>query len=200
MSYHHRDFYFRQAKTENYAARSIYKLREIDEKYRLIRRTSKVLDLGAAPGSWSQYCSQVVGNSGRVVGIDLQAIHLTLPNTQFIVADIRNRDFLAQIEPFQNQLAFDVILSDMAPHTTGIRITDHARSLELAELALGVCKEFLRVGGHFVCKLFQGEDFAVFRKLIKNNFRKLEIFRPKSTRKESIEIYFIGMEKVGQTG
>lgn len=197
MAYNPKDYYFQKAKTENYAARSIFKLQEIDERFKILKQGYKVLDLGAAPGSWSQYASQKIGPQGRLLGIDLQAIKLTLPNAKFIHADLRDLNLEEIIAQTQIPIPFDVVLSDMAPKTTGVRITDQVRSLELCELALDISKRFLRPRGHFVCKLFHSEEFEGFRDKLRSSFGRVEVLRPKSTRKESKEIFFIAMQFKG---
>ena len=199
MAYNPKDYFFKKAKSENYAARSVFKLQEIDERFRLLKSGLKILDLGAAPGSWSQYASAKIGDKGKILGIDLQPIKLTLPNAVFINADMRDlklEDVMASngIHP-----PFDVVLSDMAPKTTGIRITDQTRSVELCELALATAKRFLKPGGSFVCKLFHSEDFEAFRNELRVNFDRVEVLRPKSTRKESKEIFFICFQFRGAT-
>ncbi|MBI2711673.1 MAG: RlmE family RNA methyltransferase [Bdellovibrio sp.] len=194
MAYNPRDYFFKKAKEENYAARSIFKLQEIDDRYKLFKTGNKVLDLGAAPGSWSQYAAGKVGPQGRVLGIDLQAIKITLPNALFVNADLRDLNLTVTFSESGIQPPFDLVLSDMAPKTTGIRITDQARSLELCQLALEVAEKFLKPKGHFVCKLFHSEDFETFRSALRARFGKVEVLRPKSTRKESKEIFFIGMQ------
>jgi 23S rRNA (uridine2552-2'-O)-methyltransferase len=191
MTYDPRDYYFRKAKAEHFAARSVFKLQEIDDRFRILRLGQRILDLGAAPGSWSQYASKKIGLDGRILGIDLEPIALTLPNAVFVQADLREarleRIFtLNGITP-----PFDVVLSDMAPKTTGVRITDQTRSLELASLALDTAERFLKPRGSFVCKLFQGGDFEAFRSRLRVDFGKVELLRPRSTRKESKEIFFV---------
>lgn len=194
MAYNPKDYYFQKAKSEKYVARSIFKLQEIDDRYRIFKSGYKVLDLGAAPGSWSQYASKKVGVQGRVLGIDLQPIKLTLPNAAFLTADIREIPFDQVFAEFGFEPPFDVVLSDMAPKTTGIRITDQVRSLELCEIALETAKKYLRPRGSFVCKLFHSEDFEQFREQVRESFGRVEVLRPKSTRKESKEIFFIGQQ------
>jgi len=195
MAYNKKDHYYHKAKEENFAARSIYKLEEIDNKFRIIKSGMKVLDLGAAPGSWSQYLSQKVGEKGKVLGVDLIRVQLTLPNAVFIHADLRdiNLDQIFMDHGFDP--VFDGVFSDMAPKTTGIRITDQARSTELCELALNVADRFLRLGGNFVCKFFHSDDFTDLKKMMEQRFTKVEVLRPKSTRKESKEIFLIGISK-----
>ena len=193
MAYNPKDYYFQKAKKENFAARSVFKLQEIDDRFKILKPSYKVLDLGAAPGSWSQYASQKVGPQGRVLGIDLQTIRLTIPNCVFITADMKQLDLEQVMTEHGIAPPFDLVLSDMAPKTTGIRITDQARSLELCELALATAERFLRPRGHFVCKMFHSEDFEAFRKRVRDRFERVEILRPKSTRKESKEVFFIAM-------
>lgn len=200
MAYNPHDYFFKKAKKENYAARSVFKLEEIDQRFRLLKGGQSVLDLGAAPGSWSQYASKKVGHGGRVLGIDLQAISLTLPNAIFVQGDMREKDIAALAREYEIRLPFDVVLSDMAPKTTGIRITDQARSLELCELALETAKKFLKPGGSFVAKLFHSEDFETYRSSLKACFNRVEVLRPKGTRKESKEIFLIGFGFRGATG
>lgn len=197
MAYNPKDYYFQKAKKENYAARSVFKIEEIDSRFHLFKTSYKVLDLGAAPGSWSQYASQKVGPQGRVLGIDIQPIKLTMPNCVFVTADMRELDLDKTMAEAGIAPPFDVVLSDMAPKTTGIRITDQARSLELCELALRTAERFLRPRGHFVCKLFHSEGFEPFRDELRRKFQRVEVLRPKSTRKESKEIFLIGMQWKG---
>jgi 23S rRNA (uridine2552-2'-O)-methyltransferase len=195
MAYNPKDYYYRKAKQENFAARSVFKLEEIDKKYRLFQPNQMVLDLGAAPGSWSQYSSQKIGPGGRVLGVDLTQITVSLKNATFIQADLRD---LNLEELFLQQgfaPPFDLVLSDMAPKTTGIRLTDQTRSMELCELALDVARRFLKPNGHFVCKLFHSDDFTKLRDEIKKSFEKFEALRPESTRKISKEIFLIGIKK-----
>ncbi len=191
MAFNPKDYYFKKAKTENYAARSIFKLQEIDERFKILKPGYQVLDLGAAPGSWSQYASEKVGKAGKILGIDLQPIQLTISNASFVCADLRDLNLEETIETHGIRLPVDVVLSDMAPKTTGIRITDQTRSVELCELALATAEKFLKQRGTFVCKLFHSEEFEGFRNGLRSRFGRVEILRPKSTRKESKEIFFI---------
>lgn len=193
MAYNPKDYFFHKAKKENFAARSVFKLEEIDERFQIIKSGYKILDLGAEPGSWAQYCSGKIGKQGRVLGIDLQPIKLTMPNAVFITADMRALD-LTQVMT-DNGIAppFDAVLSDMAPKTTGIRVTDAQRSLELCDLALETAEKYLKPRGSFVAKLFQSEEFDIFRNKLKTRFSRVEVLRPKSTRKESKEVFFIAL-------
>ena len=194
MAYNPKDYYFKQAKKENYAARAVFKIQEIDEKFRILRPGAKVLDLGAAPGSWSQYASKKVGPKGRILGIDTQPIKITLPNALFITADMRELDLEKTMTEAGITPPFDIVLSDMAPKTIGIRLTDQMRSLELSELALRTAIRFLKPRGHFVAKLFHSEEFEGYRDKLRARFDRVEVLRPQSTRKESKEIFFIALQ------
>lgn len=195
MNYNPRDHYFKKAKDQNFAARSVFKLEEIDQKLKIIHANNKILDLGASPGSWSQYCSKKIGPNGRILGVDLTEISIKLPNAQFIQADLRDINLEAIFEAHGFNSPFDVVLSDMAPKTTGIRLTDQTRSFELCEIALNVARHFLKKDGHFVCKLFHSDDFTVLRDMIKKEFSRFEAVKPDSTRKISKEIFLVGIKK-----
>ncbi|MFZ3229370.1 MAG: RlmE family RNA methyltransferase [Pseudobdellovibrio sp.] len=197
MSYNPKDHYFKKAKEQNFAARSVFKLEEIDQKFKIIHPRQKILDLGAAPGSWSQYCSKKIGSEGRILGIDLSEVNVKLTNAVFIQADLRDLNLELTIKENGFDPVFDIVLSDMAPRTTGIRVTDQARSFELCELALNLAKQYLKKDGHFVCKLFHSDDFTTLRDLIKKEFHKFEAVKPDSTRKISKEIFLVGLKKKG---
>ncbi len=195
--YVRKDHYFYQAKEDGYAARSAYKLKEIQRKWRILHGGDTVLDLGAAPGSWSQYRSEVIGSTARILGIDLQNIALSIPNAVFIQADLRALEWNETKKKNGFFEPFDLVLSDMAPKTTGIKIADQARSLELCELALSIAERELRPGGNFVCKLFFSEDFQALKKRLMGVFDRVEILRPDSTRKQSSEIFLVGLNRKG---
>ncbi len=195
MTYNPRDRYFKKAKEEGFAARSVFKLEEIDKKYKIFKPRQTVLDLGASPGSWSQYASKMVGSGGRVLGVDLSPVTVKLDNAVFIQADLRDLNLEEIFKEHGFQPPFDLVMSDMAPKTTGIRMTDQARSMELCELALDVARRFLKKDGHFVCKLFHSDDFGKLRDEIKKSFAKCEAVKPDSTRKISKEIFLVGISK-----
>ena len=195
MTYNPRDHYFKKAKKENFAARSVFKLEEIDQKLKIIKTHQTILDLGASPGSWSQYCSQKIGPQGRVLGVDLSEVKVKLSNATFIQADLRDLHLETIFSEHGFTPPFDVVLSDMAPKTTGIRFTDQARSFELCELALNVARQFLKKDGHFVCKLFHSDDFKKLKEEILKDFTRFEAIKPDSTRKISKEIFLIGLKK-----
>jgi 23S rRNA (uridine2552-2'-O)-methyltransferase len=184
------DHYSRRAKKEHFPARSVYKLQEIQQKHQLIEKGYKVLDLGCAPGSWLLYAAKLTGDRGRVVGIDLKAVTEKVPaHTEIIAADV----FTLDVESLGTD--FNVVLSDMAPATTGHKDVDAARSYNLCETALGIAQSVLLPGGSFACKIFQGPDFKAFTDIVKAEFKGLKIFKPHSSRKASREIYIIGIGK-----
>ena len=172
----YRDHYFLKAKQENYPARSVYKLKEIDGRFKIFRKGMKVLDLGAAPGSWS------LGAAERVFP----------PNVEFHQEDVFRRS-----EAFERQLAetgpFHVVMSDMAPQTTGTKFTDQARSLELCLEALAVAEKYLVKGGSFVVKIFMGPDVGELLKGMRPRFARVTSFKPQSSRVESKETFFVGL-------
>ena len=187
----HRDRFFRQAKAEGFRARSVYKLREIAEKHRLLTPGARVLDLGAAPGSWSQLAATLVGPRGRVVAVDLQPI-AALPGVQTLVGDVRLEETRERAKAALGGPA-DVVLSDVAPQTSGIALTDHVRSIELATAALEVAVHTLRAGGAFVVKVFRGPDFDEYLKSVRQRFSQVKVVVPEATRKESREAFIVGL-------
>lgn len=195
LSYEQHDHYARKAKKENFVARSVYKLMEIDQKYRIIKKGDCVLDLGASPGSWSQFTSQKIGETGKLLGLDLTKIFLTLPNAVFVKGDILTTDLASIMHTHGFNGKFDVILSDMAPSTTSNRFVDQMRSLELCEMALQMAHKFLKPGGNFVAKIFDSGDAMGFRDELKKQFRTVQILRPKSVQKSSKEMFMIAMGK-----
>jgi 23S rRNA (uridine2552-2'-O)-methyltransferase len=185
------DHYSRLAKKERFPARSVYKLKEIQQKYHLIKKGDAVLDLGCAPGSWLLYAADLTGHSGRIVGIDLQPVKTAVPaHVKILTADVLTLDD-AQFEQLGKDIR--VVLSDMAPATTGNKTVDAARSLDLCRAALSVAKSVLVPDGSFVCKIFQGRDFNEFSNELSGVFKKSKIFKPRSSRKASKEIYIIGL-------
>lgn len=195
MAFNPRDHYFKKAKKENFVARSIYKLDEIDKKFRLIKAGDRVLDLGASPGSWSQYASAKVGAKGRVLGVDLSPVTVELPNAEFLQGNALEMDWPSILEERGLADGFQIVMSDMAPKTTGIRMTDQARSTELCMWALDIALERLRPHGHFICKLFHSDDFQLLKKRIVENFAKFEAVKPHSTRSQSKEIFLVGIDR-----
>ena len=176
-----------------FASRAVYKLQAIDERFKLIPAGGRVLDLGCWPGSWLQYCAPRVGPSGRVVGLDRNRVEIALPGhvttLQGDVYDVDTETVLGDLDEF------DVVVSDMAPDTTGIRFTDAARSAALVERALEMALASLAPGGHFVAKIFVGVDFDPLLNKIKQAFRRIRMVKPESSRKESPEQYIVARER-----
>ena len=181
------EFYTTLAKKDGYPARSVYKLREIDEKYKIIKENSRVLDLGCAPGSWILYISQKVGKGGKVIGVDIEEIKIPQKsNITFIkksVFDLKESDFKDK---------FEAVVSDLSSKTSGVKFLDAGKSLELAEKAFEIAKSVLLPGGNFVCKIFQSELSDEFFKKVKNCFDFAKKIRPKAVIKKSKEFYIIG--------
>jgi 23S rRNA (uridine2552-2'-O)-methyltransferase len=187
------DHYSARAKKERYPARSVYKLKEAQKKYRLIRKGDQVLDLGCSPGSWLLYAAELTGKHGKVFGIDLKPIKIQIPSQ----ARTLEVDILTIDEPWIEKEGlpdrFNVVLSDMAPATTGNKALDAARSFQLCQAALNIAEMVLKPGGTFMCKIFQGGEFKEFSDIVKSQFKRHKIFKPLSSRKESKEIFIIGM-------
>ena len=176
---------------EGFAARAVYKLEEIDKKHRLFKPGVRVLDLGCRPGSWLQYVSRTAPGA-RLVGVDRQPLDVAIPGATVLVADI----FDLSLEQLKNGLAgFDVVLSDMAPDTSGVRAMDQARSETLFEQALGLAETLLVPGGHFVGKLFQGPDWQRLLGRVRASFTECKTVKPDSSRKESIEQFVVGLKR-----
>jgi 23S rRNA (uridine2552-2'-O)-methyltransferase len=189
----YRDHYFLKAKQEHYPARSVYKLKEIDKRFGIFKKGMKTLDLGAAPGSWSLGAAERVGPEGFVLGADIQDSPTAFPaNVVFMREDVFNRS-----PAFEAALAahgpFDVVMSDMAPSTTGHRGTDQARSAALYEEALSVAELHLVKGGSFVVKIFMGPDVKAFADRLRKLFAVVKSFKPASSRSESMESFYIAL-------
>ena len=187
------DHLTQKAKAEKYPARSVYKLMEIQKKFKIIPKKSMVLDLGCAPGSWLIYAAETTGPEGKVAGIDLKEIKIKLPvNAVSHTGDIFNMDDGLAVSIGKG---YKTVLSDMAPATTGRKEIDAIRSFDLCMAALNCALKLLAPGGNFVCKIFQGADFKKFESAVKTNFMQHHIFKPKSCRKASKEIYIVGQNK-----
>lgn len=187
-----KDHYFNKAKSENYLARSIYKLEEIDQKFKILKPGMLVVDFGYHPGSWIQYTSKIIGDEGLVVGIDIRELNKKLtgiPNVRVYRKDIFDITDLKQLDVDSQ---FDVVLSDMAPNTTGIKSVDQDRSLNLVESVFGLLPKFLKPGGNFVIKVFDSQHAQTYLKEQKNLFKEFQYLKPKSTRSISKEFFVIG--------
>jgi 23S rRNA (uridine2552-2'-O)-methyltransferase len=185
-----KDHYFHKARKNGYAARSAYKLEEIDKKYRIIRKGNAVLDLGCSPGSWLQYVSKKVGESGHVLGVDLQPVNISLPpHVKVIQADI----FELTVNDLQIEGGLaDVILSDMAPKTSGIQTADAQRSYMLNKKVLDLADDLLSQQGTLLVKAFQGKPLDELRSDFREMFDQVKLCKPKSSRSESVEIFILG--------
>lgn len=192
MREHLNDTYVQQARASGYRARAAYKLLEIDDKDKLLRPGMVVVDLGAAPGSWSQVASQKVGDSGRVIALDLLEV-LGLPRMTFIQGDFQDAAVLRELEATLDGRPVDLVLSDMAPNISGIAAADQARSIGLCELALDFAVEHLKPGGNFLVKVFQGAGFDEYRCAMQAAFRSVVVRKPAASRDRSTEVYLLGL-------
>jgi 23S rRNA (uridine2552-2'-O)-methyltransferase len=186
------DYYSREARQAGYPARSVYKLEEIDKKYRLLRPGLHVLDLGCAPGSWSLYAAQKVGLKGRVLGLDLRPPDLKSGGPGqplFLTADL----LAASPDLAQPHGPFDLVMSDLAPATCGRKEVDQARSLALVLAAWSWAEVLLKSGGHFLYKIFQSAEAEDFNRNLGEKFNKIELLKPKATRGRSREIFGLGL-------
>lgn len=183
------DPFTKKARQENRLARSSFKLEEINKKENLLRGAQLILDLGASPGSWSEFCLKASPNA-KIVAVDIKPLELTSQKIRFFLQDIETVDF----ENILEGKKADVVLSDMAPNTTGNIQLDSHRSFELATMAMNVALAHLGPTGSFVVKLFMGPDFEDFNRDLKLKFKKVKRLRPESTRKSSKEIFFIALE------
>ncbi|UQA54968.1 SAM-dependent methyltransferase [Polyangium aurulentum] len=188
------DSFTKAAKAQGYPARSVFKLEEIDHRVRLLRQGQRVLDLGAAPGSWSIYAAKKIGPKGQLLAIDLTEIRSSLgPNATFVQGDalsLSNED-LARFAPY------DVVLSDMAPSTTGSKVADQTRSFELFDRAVDVAAALSAPGGAFVGKLFMSEDFVKARDKLRKLYDEVRNIRPEGTRSQSSEVFLVGLGFLG---
>lgn len=193
--YQPKDFFFRKAKESGLRARSAFKIDEIARRFSVFKRGQAVLDLGAAPGGFLQVILALVGEKGTVIGVDLAAISsLGRPNVKTAVLDVLADDFDARLLELHRG-SFDVVVSDLAPKTTGVHSTDEARSLRLASKALEVSRVRGRPDGHFISKLFMGGDFEAFREEVRASYAEVKVVRPEATRGASMEVYLVGLRR-----
>lgn len=184
------DAFQRRARREGYRSRSVYKLMDIQKRSKIFRKDDTVLDLGAAPGGWSQVALEYIDEDGKLVGVDLQHI-LPLKGAQFLQGDIREPETRKELEKLVPKA--DVVLSDMSPNLSGNYSVDQARSVELASLALEIASE--RKAKSFVVKVFEGSDFQDFRKAVIDEFGSVRTLSPEASRKQSSEVYLIAKRK-----
>lgn len=185
-----KDPYVRQARRGGWRSRAVFKLEQIDRKERLLKPDLRVVDLGAAPGGWSQYVTETLDGRCRVVAIDLLPMD-ALASVEFIRGDFREDPVLEALEAALADGKADLVMSDMAPNISGTRAVDQPRAMHLAELALDVCERVLRPGGDFVCKLFQGEGSEAFIRSARQKFGRVRIMKPDASRAGSREVYLV---------
>ena len=184
------DAFQRKARREGYRARSTYKLKDIQKRSKIFKNGDKVLDLGAAPGGWSQVALEFIGEEGKLVGVDLQHI-LPLAGAIFIQGDLRESETREQLQELMPKA--DVVISDMSPNLSGNYSVDQARSVELSSLALEIAAE--RKASAFVVKVFEGVDFQEYRKAVIDEFGSVRTLSPEASRKQSSEVYLIAKRK-----
>jgi 23S rRNA (uridine2552-2'-O)-methyltransferase len=210
--YRPQDRFFQKAKKEHFAARSVYKLEEIDRRHHLFSKGDRVVDLGAAPGSWLQYVAEAVGKKGCVAGYDIEPVTVGAPNAESFVADVSELSaervlldvaaLIARVRgkeppegPLPPSFLVSGVISDMAPKLTGIRDADQAKSVALARHALLLAAEIVKPEGYFVAKLFQGRDTDELVKEVKGLFKDVKLLKPEATREGSREVFLIAREK-----
>ena len=190
MQRHVNDEYVKRSKREGFRSRAAYKLLEIQEKDRVLKPGQVVVDLGAAPGGWSQVAVGLVGVKGAVIGIDLLPVD-PLPGVSLIQGDFREDEALRQLDNVLDGRRVDLVISDMAPNVSGVAAVDQPRAIYLCELALDFCDGHLRDGGGFVCKVFQGEGFDPWMRAVKTRFGRAVTRKPKASRANSREVYLV---------
>ncbi len=193
------DKWARKAKDENFRARSVYKLEELDNRFNLLRHGMKVLDLGAAPGSWLQYVSQKVGPKGMVIGGDLQAIETVSANVKTFVFDVTDEAQTQTMLGEADIAEYDLILSDMAPATSGVKDVDQYRSIELNERVIAIARTHLKRGGACVMKILRGADFDPFLAAVKSEYRIAKTVIVRATRDGSREVFLVAQGKKAGT-
>jgi len=187
---HHDDAYVLQARRDGYRSRAVYKLIEIQQKDQILKPGQFVLDLGAAPGGWSEYVAQFAANKGRLIAVDLLPIE-AIGGVEFIQGDFTEAKILDQILDLVDQQPLDLVLSDMAPNISGIETVDQPKSIYLAELAFELARDCLNQNGSFVVKLFQGEGFEEITSAFRLAFKSVKFRKPKASRARSREIYAV---------
>lgn len=193
LAEHHSDAYVKRARAEQWRSRAVFKLAELDEKYRLLKPGMVVVDLGAAPGGWSQYAAEKVGRNGRVFALDLLEMP-PLGGVEFIQGDFQEQEPLAALERALGGTSVDLVMSDMAPNISGVTAVDQPRAMALAELAFEFAIEWLKPGGDFLTKIFQGEGFDVFVGDARRRFGKVMVRKPDASRPRSREVYMLARD------
>ena len=187
---HFKDEFVLKSQKEGFRSRAVYKLQEIQERDRIIKPGQVVVDLGAAPGGWSQYAGSLIGSKGRVIALDILPMD-PIEDVDFIQGDFREEEVLGQLQALLGDTRVDLVISDMAPNVTGMAVVDQPRSMYLCELALDFAREVLKPGGGIVVKLFQGEGFDQYIRDLRANFTKVVTRKPKASRPKSREVYLV---------
>jgi len=190
MQEHFQDEYVKMAQTQGYRSRAVFKLNEIQEKDQIIMPGMNIIDLGAAPGGWSQYARQLIGKKNKLVALDILPME-PIEGVDFIQGDFREQAVLDELFTILDGAQVDLVMSDMAPNMSGNKGVDQARSIYLGELALDTARTVLTKGGTFLVKLFQGEGFEVFHQEVQQSFAKVVIRKPKASRPRSNEVYIL---------
>ncbi|MCK9385617.1 MAG: 23S rRNA (uridine(2552)-2'-O)-methyltransferase RlmE [Nevskia sp.] len=190
LAEHESDAYVQLARKLGFRSRAVFKLQEINERDKILKAGMTVVDLGAAPGGWSQYARPQLGKNGRLIALDILAM-APLPEVEFILGDFREAEVLEKLETLAPPNSVDLVLSDMAPNISGIDSADQAASIYLCELALEFALQRLKPGGAFVVKLFQGEGSEAFLKLVRSRFSTVQVRKPKASRSRSAEVYLL---------
>lgn len=190
-----KDLYVKKARKLDFRSRAIYKLQEIDEKDQLIKPNYCVVDLGSSPGSWSQYLSGIIGSSGRIVAIDILPMN-PIEQVLFISGDFTDEIIQKQCLKEVGEYGADLVISDMAPNLTGIRVTDQSRNMAIAELVYDFSTQILKPGGDLLVKLFEGDGTYEYRQLLKEKFAKVLVRKPKASRDQSREFYVLARSYV----
>ncbi len=185
-----RDPYVQQARRDGWRSRAVYKLQQIDQKERLIRPDMVCVDLGSAPGSWSQFVTRKLKGKARIVAVDLLPMD-PLPDVEFVQGDFEDEAVFGQVLQAVGEGGADLVMSDMAPNISGIQGVDQPRSMNLVELALDMARRVLKPGGSFVCKVFQGEGFDAFVVDARTSFKRVRVMKPKASRAASREVYLV---------
>ena len=193
MHEHLNDEYVKKAQKEGYRSRAVYKLLEIIEKSQIINKGDKVLDLGAAPGGWSQVAAKIVGKSGQVIASDILSIE-KISGVNFLQGDFTEQSVYDELITLTKESLIDIVLSDMAPNMSGQLSVDQPKSIYLAELAIDLAVKTLSKNGHFIVKVFQGDGFDGYVKNARKKFKKVSIIKPKASRSRSKEVYLLASQ------
>jgi 23S rRNA (uridine2552-2'-O)-methyltransferase len=187
---HEDDAYVQRARQDGYRSRAVYKFLEINDKDRLVKLGMTVVDLGAAPGGWSQVVAQLVGKKGQVIAMDILPME-PLDNVEFLQGDFREQEVLDQLLAMIGDARVDLVISDMAPNISGMEAVDQPRAMYLAELALDMARQVLKPGGDFLVKVFQGVGFDEYLRDMRSSFDKVITRKPKASRPRSREVYLL---------